>query len=213
MTDIKEVFTDIYINRKWDEPTKSNESVSGNGSSLDFTRNLRQELPKLFDTFAIKSVFDAPCGDLNWMSRVLEHRPDIEYIGGDIVDPLIEQLTKTYFNYKFIKVNIINDSLPAADLMICRDCLFHLSEDNIKTFFRNFVSSNIAALLVTSDILPEPNRDIETGDYRHLNLFTAPYNFTPDFIYEINDWPYSTPATRKMFMWSREQIEEIVSKF
>lgn len=211
--DIKETFTDIYLNRKWDEPNKPNESASGNGSTLDYTRNLREELPKLFDMFAIKSVFDAPCGDLNWMSRVLVNYPEIGYTGGDIVEPLIAQLTETYADYNFIKINIISDPLPDADLMICRDCLFHLSEADIKKFFKNFVSSNIAALLTTTDILPEPNRDIVTGDYRHLNLLAAPYNFKTNYIYEINDWPYPTPPTRKMVMWSREQIEEIASKF
>jgi hypothetical protein len=216
MNNIEEVFTDIYVNRKWDEPNKANESVSGNGSTLDYTRNLRQELPKLFDTFGIQTVFDAPCGDLNWMSRVLAERPEINYVGGDIVQPLIDELNTKYTNnnnVKFIKIDIINDPLPAADLMICRDCLFHFSEQNIKSFLNNFVASDIAALLTTSDTLPEPNRDIATGDYRHLNLFTAPYNFTPNHIYEINDWPYPTPPTRKLFMWSKEQIEEIIKNY
>ena len=39
------------------------------------------------------------------------------------------------------------------------------------------------------------NRDIE------LNVTD------PD---EINDWPYPTPATRKMLMWSKEQIEDVL---
>jgi len=216
MKQVEEVFTDIYVNRRWDEPNKSNESVSGNGSTLDYTKNLRQELPKLFDTFAIRTVFDAPCGDLNWMSRVLASHPDIDYTGGDIVQPLIDKLNKTYANnnnVKFVKIDIINDSLPLADLMICRDCLFHFSEENIKLFLKNFVASDIAALLTTTDLLPEPNRDIDTGNYRHLNLLEEPYNFTPNYIYEIDDWPYPTPPTRKMLMWSREQIEEITKNY
>ena len=216
MKQIEEVFTDIYVNRKWDEPGKANESVSGNGSTLDFTRNLRQELPKLFDTFAIRTVFDAPCGDLHWMSRVLAECPDIRYIGGDIVGQLVDANKETYKdnpNLSFMKIDIINDKLPDAELMICRDCLFHFSEADLKTFLRNFVSSNIIALLTTTDILPEPNRDIVTGDYRHLNLLAEPYNFTHDYIYEINDWPYPTPPTRKMYMWSREQIEDIIKGY
>jgi hypothetical protein len=216
MKQIEQVFTDIYVNRRWDEPNKSNESVSGNGSTLDYTRNLRQELPKLFDTFAIKTVFDAPCGDLNWMSQVLAKRTDIDYTGGDIVQPLIDKLNETYkdhTNRRFIKIDIINDTLPDADLMICRDCLFHFSEADVKTFFKNFVVSNIAALLTTTDILPEPNRDILTGNYRHINLFADPYNFKPNFIYEIDDWPYPTLPTRKMYMWSREQIADAVKHF
>ena len=216
MNNIEEVFTDIYVNRKWDEPNKTNESVSGNGSTLDYTRNLRQELPKLFDTFGIRTVFDAPCGDLNWMSLVLAERPENNYTGGDIVQPLIDELNVKYTNndnIKFIKIDIINDPLPAADLMICRDCLFHFSEQNIKSFLNNFVASDIAALLTTSDTLPEPNRDIETGDYRHLNLFAQPYNFKTNYIYEISDWPYPTPPTRKLYMWSKEQIKEFLEEY
>jgi hypothetical protein len=216
MKKIEKVFTDIYVNRRWDEPGKSNESASGNGSSLDYTKNLREELPQLFDTFKIKTVFDAPCGDLNWMSRVLSAYPDISYTGGDIVQPLVDHLNETYAddnNRKFIKIDIVRDRLPDADLMICRDCLFHLSEADIKKFFKNFVNSNIAALLTTTDILPEPNRDIEAGDYRHLNLLADPYNFGQDYIYEINDWPYPTTPTRKMLMWSREQIEDVLKNY
>jgi hypothetical protein len=216
MKPVEQVFTDIYTNRKWDEPNATNESVSGNGSSLDFTRNVREKLPQLLDTFSITTLFDAPCGDLNWMSKVLEVTPNIKYIGGDIVGPLIEANKVKYSNrpnLSFINIDIINDSLPDADLMLCRDCLFHFSEQDIKTFLRNFVNSNILALLTTTDIGPGANRDITTGNYRHLNLMIEPYNFTQDFIYEIDDWPYPTPPTRKLYMWSREQIENIIKGY
>ena len=112
MKKTEEIFTDIYVNRLWDEPNATNESVSGNGSTLDFTKNLREELPKLFDTFAIKTVFDAPCGDLNWMSRVLEKNPDIAYIGGDIVAPMIESHVKKYADNAEITKQIKNATTP-----------------------------------------------------------------------------------------------------
>jgi hypothetical protein len=216
MTNIKETFTDIYVNRKWNDTDKPDEPVSGPGSTLEFTSNLRKELPQLFDTFAIGTVFDAPCGDLHWMKEVLRECPTINYVGGDIVDALIDDHSTTYadnVNINFAKVDIINDTLPEADLLICRDCIFHFSEADIKTFFRNFANSNIAAILVTSDTISDTNQDIKTGDYRLVDLHKAPYNFTNDSIYEIADWPYPTPPTRKMYMWSRDQIAEIVSKF
>src|SRR5262249_32666360 len=49
---------------------KQNESFSGPGSTLEYTQVLRRELPKLFEQFAIRSVFDAPCGDFKWMKHV-----------------------------------------------------------------------------------------------------------------------------------------------
>jgi len=216
MNKAKAAFTDIYVNRKWDSRDVENDSVSGPGSSLSHTVNIRAELPRLFETFGITKVFDAPCGDLNWMSRVLEQCPDIEYTGGDIVDALIESNKAKYgdkLGANFITIDIVNDPLPDAELMICRECLFHLSNADIKSFFNNFLASNIAALLMTSDLDREPNFDIETGGFRRANFFSAPWNFTHDHIYTINDWPYPSAPNRQMYMWSRDQIENIVAKF
>ena len=74
---------------RWTWAWKSNnwrkdESASGDGSSLEYTENLRRELPHLFKKFSIKTIFDAPCGDLNWMGEMLP-LSSIEYKGGDIV--------------------------------------------------------------------------------------------------------------------------------
>ena len=68
MTDknLQEVFTKIYDTKFW----YNCESLSGAGSNLLYTENLRKELPKLFDIFNIKTVLDAPCGDMNWMRLV-----------------------------------------------------------------------------------------------------------------------------------------------
>ena len=56
---VEDRFTWIYKNNWWD----SNESLSGAGSTLEYTNNLRKELPKLIIDFNICSVLDAPCGD------------------------------------------------------------------------------------------------------------------------------------------------------
>ena len=38
--------------------------------------------------FKIKRLFDAPCGDFNWMPQVLKG-VEVDYIGSDIVEDLI----------------------------------------------------------------------------------------------------------------------------
>jgi hypothetical protein len=215
MNTTKNIFTEIYDNRKWDSADSQNDSVSGPGSSLLHTVNIRKELPELLKTFKITTVFDAPCGDLNWMSKVLEQCPDIEYVGGDIVDALIETNREKYsdkFNAKFVTIDITKDELPNSELMICRECLFHLSNKDIMAFLNNFLKSDISALLMTSDLTPDKNFDIDTGGFRWVNFFQAPWNFEANQIYTINDWPYPTPPSRQMYLWSREQIEDFVSK-
>jgi len=212
MNNTKEIFTDIFVNRKWAHSDYPDTPPSGPGSSLAYTQNLRAELPKLFKQFQIQTVFDAPCGDLTWMSDVLKSSPNVQYTGGDIVEPMIEQHKITYPDYKFVTIDILKDTLPSADIMICRDCLFHFPIANIKQFFKNFVKSDIASILTTSHVMYANTHDIELGGYRELNLFDSNFNFTRDYIYEINDWVPPFPE-RKMYMWSHDQIAKIVEKF
>ncbi len=76
----------------------------------------------------------------------------MKYTGGDIVEELVDKNIKKYKkrNINFIQLDITNNDLPNADLMICRDCLIHLSFEKIKMFFQNFKKSKINYLLLTS---------------------------------------------------------------
>jgi len=212
MSNTKQIFTDIFVQRRWAHSAYPDTPASGPGSSLQYTQNLRSELPKLFDQFQIQTVFDAPCGDLTWMSQVLKECTNINYTGGDIVEPLIDQHRRTYPAYNFITVDILRDSLPTADLMICRDCLFHFSIADIKQFFKNFASSDIKFLLTTSHVMNHDTYEIETGGYRELNLFDNTFKFTTDYIYRIEDWIAPFPE-RNMYLWRRDQIAKIVESY
>ncbi len=121
----KSVFRDLYRHNEWDNP----ESVSGPGSTLVYTVNIRDQLPRLVEELEIHSILDAPCGDFNWFKSIEWNTP-ISYLGGDIVDDLVKVNQSRYANdqTKFLHLDIVRDRLPKADLWLCRDCLFHLSE-------------------------------------------------------------------------------------
>ena len=91
--DKKEKFDLIYKKNFW----SSKESVSGLGSELKNTINLRNELTKIFEEFKFNKILDAPCGDFNWIRLII--KDDIEYLGGDIVDDLISNNEKKYKFY------------------------------------------------------------------------------------------------------------------
>ena len=135
-----DTFQKIYSHNYWNNP----ESVSGFGSTLKYTELIRREIPLVIHKYNIKSIFDAPCGDFNWMQHVL-HDVSVEYIGADIVPDLVAANNQQFGSDRisFVECDIVTDRLPGSDLMICRDCLFHLSESDIKSFFRNFASSDI----------------------------------------------------------------------
>src|ERR1017187_10086947 len=85
-TSVEDRFTRIFTAKYWGDE----ESVSGPGSRLETTENIRRLLPDLIDKFSIKSIFDAPCGGFYWMKFIL-HKVDVKYIGGDIVKKLVEK--------------------------------------------------------------------------------------------------------------------------
>jgi hypothetical protein len=198
-------FTWIYKNNHW----SSSESLSGTGSTLKYTANLRKELPNLFSKYSIQRVFDAPCGDFNWMSHLLPF-VKLQYIGGDIVKPLIDNLNAKYKSDRisFLHFDLIKEIPAEVDLMICRDLLFHLSFQDTKSVLENYVKSKSTYLLTTTHInmgSSFTNRDILTGDFRCIDIFSKPYNFPTNPLYVIEDWMAPEPE-RQMCLWSREQV-------
>lgn len=200
----QERFTEIYKANYWG----SDESVSGHGSTFEGTANLRAKLPEIIEKYSIKSIFDAPCGDFNWMRHVLKQN-DLDYTGGDIVLSLIESLNVNYRGEgtRFIHLDLTKDKFPYADMMICRDCLFHLSYQDTRLVLQNFVDSKIPYLLTSThgNSNTFQNKDILTGNFRHIDLFSAPYHFPRDVAFQIVEQEVPGPR-REICLWTRGQI-------
>ena len=209
---IEERFDKIYSLKYWSD----DESRSGTGSSLRSTENIRIHLPKIIERFHIKRLFDAPCGDFNWIRFII--KDDIEYLGGDIVDDLISNNEKKYKskNINFTKLDITKDNIPDSDLMICRDCLIHLSYESINSFLSNFRKSKIDYLLLTNYELKNNNIefiniDIPDGEFREIDLSKKPFNF-PEPIRKIKDKDEQTIQSGfncYMNLYSKKQILDL----
>ena len=174
---MKEIFTDIYKHNKW----HGTESVSGSGSTINATRFLVPKLEQLFRDLKVKTFLDAPCGDCNWIRKV--DLSEQEYIGADIVKDLIAKNTKNPLqnahSSRFIVADITKDVLPKVDLILCRDCLVHLSLAAIRDALRCFRASKSKYLLTTSFIHIHSNINIPTGKWRPLNLGASPFKMKP----------------------------------
>ncbi|MGA0133216.1 MAG: class I SAM-dependent methyltransferase [Opitutales bacterium] len=209
MGSIEERFTWIYENNYWQE----GESASGTGSTLRYTENLRKELPGLFSRFGVQKIFDAPCGDFNWM-RLVVASTGVRYQGADIVRPMIESLQTRHGSERvtFVHLDLIRGPFPRADLMVCRDCLFHLSYADARRVLENFVASGTPYLLTTThrDDGTWVNRDIPTGGFRPMDLFAPPYSLPRDPLARVEDWVAPDPE-REMCLWSREQVAAALS--
>ena len=207
---IKDRFTFIFDQNYWGD----NESKSGYGSSLAMTVSLRRELPKLIDLFEVKSIIDVPCGDFNWMKEVdLSH---IRYTGGDIVKELIDKLQNEFSgdNVNFFEFDLTSNQIPCFDLVLIRDCLFHLSTLDILEVLSNFVKSKSKYLLTTSHLNNGDfvNREILSGDFRRLDLFSDPYFLPKEFLFEIVEEADELTPARSLYLWNHEQVSKALNQ-
>jgi len=166
---LAKIFTDIYETNAWG----SQETVSGGGSELARTKEIRSKLNRLLGKYKTESILDAGCGDWNWMSKVNLSRYKV--FACDIVPALIKENEKKYGSQaKFFTADITRDPLPKVDVIICRATLFHLSLANVQLALENMQRSAGYLLLTTHTQVTE-NTDIQDGDWRRLNMELPPF--------------------------------------
>ena len=204
--DMQDRFTAIYDQNLW----SSGESGSGLGSEVEFTRNLRGWLVEKVPHYGIETFVDAPCGDFNWMRLVLPQL-EIDYVGLDIVESVVQANTARYGTERtrFAVANICEDPIPPCDLLMVRDCLFHLSYADISRFLANLAATDFRYLLTTTHLTDQAfaNRDITSGDFRLIDLCKPPFGFDPaTVIDQVDDFPPRFTAPRRMVLIAKADV-------
>jgi len=171
----KDIFTHIFNINKW----KSKESVSGVGSELETTPDMREQLPILFERYDIKRVLDLGCGDFNWMKTIVGGLD--YYMGIDVVSKIIEYNDLAFSSDKvhFVCKNIedVDEELyQDFDAVIIRDVMVHLTSEEISDLLDRLKLGNIRFLFATNFLGGGVNRDINTGNWRRVNLLLPPFS-------------------------------------
>ncbi|WP_052245342.1 hypothetical protein [Halocynthiibacter namhaensis] len=216
---MRDAVRNAFESKKWSGIR--NAPRSGPGSTLEATASLRDALPDLFAKYKVKTFLDAPCGDWHWMREV--DLTSINYIGADISSEVLQTVESQHAGprRKFIHLDITSDPLPKADMMMCRDCLFHLKFWLRWAFFQNFVESEIPYLLTTMHHV-ETNQNLRmNGGFKWFNPCAGPFNFPDPLVSisetgEINlDSEYLKTRKgmdqRSLGVWSREQIADALA--
>jgi hypothetical protein len=197
---LEKVFSRVYMERQW----KSVESASGTGSVISQTNVMRRELPILINELNVRTLLDAACGDFNWMQHI---ELDLQlYIGCDVVPEVIDRNCKMYANQfrEFKVLDITRDDVPTADLILCRQCLNHLSFRYILATIDNFKKSKSKYLLVTTCRNAKANRDTFTSAaWRSLNMQLPPFNFPNPikFIVEERELEHDPEEDISLGLW------------
>jgi hypothetical protein len=150
------------------------ETRCGLGSTLRFTVELREALPKLFCKYNVRSLLDAPCGDFNWMAQT--DLSGIEYIGCDY-DPANIRIARSRApQFIFCDTDIVHGDLPNCDMILCRDFFQHVPYRAAAITIDNFKSTNANWLVATSH-RGGRNEEAGFGEFFPINLSLSPFNF------------------------------------
>jgi SAM-dependent methyltransferase len=198
-----QVFQDIYRRNQWG----SAESISGRGSELKYTGTVRTAIRDVIRKYEVSSILDLPCGDFNWMQE-LDLR-GVDYLGADIVPELIDENRARFESpsVRFEVLDLTSDALPSADLLICRDCLVHLSYDMISKALDQVRESGCTWLLTTTYPGRE-NEDIVTGWWRPIDLQAPPFNFPEpgELVNEGDDAFEGAVADKSLALWRVDEL-------
>jgi hypothetical protein len=206
---MKQLWKDNY------EYMKSMGAGSGTGSTLDATKVIVERLPGILKQLDIRSMLDIPCGDFHWMSQI--DLSNINYIGADIVEENIVQNTWKYVHNgqprSFMVRDITADPLPCVDLIFCRDCLVHFSDEDVWKALKNVVASGSKYLMTTCFIDRRENFVIKPGGWRTLNLEQAPFNFPAPLGLLNEDCPEQAGVfgDKCLALWNVEDLRGVLS--
>ncbi|MGG5817693.1 class I SAM-dependent methyltransferase [Falsiroseomonas sp. HW251] len=197
-----QVFSAVYRDGIWVH-REGQDSRSGIGSTSDATQLLRSRLKAVLDELHCRRLVDVGCGDFNWMRHV---QGDWDYIGLDIVEDVIARNAERYGGPRraFQVLDATRDPLPAGDVVLCREVLFHLSHASALGAVRNMAASGARWLVATSDMQFWFNADIRDGDYRRLNLCRPPFRLPPPQRIIPDD---SVAPGRVLGIWPMESVQ------
>lgn len=203
---LRERFSMIYQLGVWGG--SEGDPSSGRGSSLNSTVLLRKNLPLKLDEMGGRVLLDVGCGDFTWMSAtpILQN-----YIGIDVVPSVIASNIRRFGNERrrFMCLDAVSDDLPEADVVLCREVLFHLSFQDALMLLQNIALKSRKYFLATTDGLTLLNADISSGDHRPLNLLRPPFSFPKPGTF-IED--SAVMRERYIGVWKFSDISPLISR-
>jgi SAM-dependent methyltransferase len=171
--DLEERFSRIISSNAWG----SKETPCGPGSTLEACAEIIHRLPAWISSYQVKSIVDLGCGDFHWMKEV--DLSGIEYDGYDIVCASVEAAQQhSSPNIRFHHTDILAIEIPKADLILCKDVLIHLPDQEALALLHSITESG-SRLLASTTAPGWPNLfrgGMQVGEFSPIDIEQAPYN-------------------------------------
>ncbi len=162
---------------------------SGLGSSASSTVTYRSIVESFIRLNDVHSVLDLGCGDWQFSKLIPWDNYDISYLGLDLSRVIIEKNTATFGTerrqFKVIREPSEIFDLGRFDLVICKDVLIH-TPNSVANEYVDVFDAVARYALVTVDAFPSDriNEDIDTGDYRAMDIRKPPFSRNSSIIGE-----------------------------
>ena len=170
---LTDTFNRIYAEGTWGKDV-AGKGTSGTGSTLEITREYRVYVEDFIKKHNVKSVVDAGCGDWSFSSAI--DLGDASYLGIDIASDVIVAVRNKHEKGRIkFQVGDITDELPAAELLISKDVLQHLSNELVHKFIRNNLRKGKYKWVILTNDRGSENRDVASGGYRAIDLAATPF--------------------------------------
>lgn len=163
--------------------SSKNRCPCGPGSDTEFVKQCGtiDFIDGIIKKYDVKSINDCACGLFGNWAKLID-LSGVSYTGYDINNLAIEQNKRHYPDIPFHEFDLVNNVVPKVDLIICRDCLFHLSNRFVSSIIDNFKKSGSTYLLATDHRNLKRNTELTPKELRNeagfklVNLEIEPFN-------------------------------------
>jgi len=170
----QQIFSNIYKNDIWF-------GGSGAGSDPKYAMPYLKLLQEYFNDTRFGKIVDLGCGDWQLMKRISIPRRK-SYVGYDVVQQVIDENNKKFAkpNVQFIAISGLKEiENIKGDLLIAKDVLAHWPNSQVQYFLAKILP-NYKYALITHDVSnrfgDKSNIEIKLGDYRPIDITSAPFN-------------------------------------
>jgi len=135
------VFSQIYKQKLWGEDDKVR-YFSGAGSRIGKARWWIGQVRRHIKQHGCVSVADVGCGDLTIAREIMQHTPDIEYVGYEVFEDLVTQHHQQHPHLDIRHVDACHtpELIQSADVLLVKDVLQHWQDDQIVSFMDHVTS-------------------------------------------------------------------------
>jgi SAM-dependent methyltransferase len=161
---------------------------SGGGSDPYWNIDYRAFLERFIRLNGVRSIVDIGCGD--WQFSRFINLEGVRYHGFDVVKSVVDRNRSRYASDSVTFEEMPRDfrDVPAADLLVMKDVLQHLPDEEIIRHKRDLFVRYPRCLLSNSyrKVHTPINVDIPVGGFRSLDLNADPYNFGGHYVLEFS---------------------------